>query len=251
MNWERFILFLVIGFFAQLIDGTLGMAYGISCRTFLKTIAGLPAALASAAVHCAEMFTTLVSGISHLSLKNVSMDLLWRLMLPGVVGGVLGAWFLTRVGDVLEPFIDVYLIVMGFVILCRASRKERERPRRISPYVFPLGFVGGFLDATGGGGWGPVVTSTMLARGHDVKKTIGTVNTAEFVVTVAQTTTFFALLSDFTSHWQVILALIIGGMAAAPLAAWICKHCPVRPLLGIVGSVIIALNLYNFIARLA
>jgi len=251
MNWERFTLFLFIGFFAQLIDGTLGMAYGLSCRTFLKTIAGLPAALASAAVHCAEMFTTLVSGLSHLSLKNVSLDLLWRLMLPGVAGGVLGAWFLTRVGDVLEPFIDVYLIVMGFVILCRASRKERERPRRISPYVFPLGFVGGFLDATGGGGWGPVVTSTMLARGHDVRKTIGTVNTAEFVVTVAQTTAFFTLLNDFTSHWQVILALIIGGMTAAPFAAWICRRCPVRPLLGIVGSAIILLNLYNFIARFA
>jgi len=251
MNWERFTLFLFIGFFAQLIDGTLGMAYGLSCRTFLKTIAGLPAALASAAVHCAEMFTTLVSGLSHLSLKNVSPDLLWRLMLPGVAGGILGAWFLTRVGDVLEPFIDVYLIIMGFVILKKACGRQREKPRKISAYVFPLGFVGGFLDATGGGGWGPVVTSTMLARGHDVRKTIGTVNTAEFVVTVAQTTAFFTLLNDFTSHWQVILALIIGGMTAAPFAAWICRRCPVRPLLGIVGSAIILLNLYNFIARFA
>lgn len=250
MNWERFTLFLFIGFFAQLIDGTLGMAYGLSCRSFLKTIAGLSSALASAVVHCAEMFTTLVSGISHLSLKNVSWSLLWRLMLPGVAGGVLGAWFLSRIGDVLEPFIDVYLIVMGFIILRRAFERERK-PRKPGSYVFPLGFLGGFLDATGGGGWGPVVTSTMLASGHDVRKTIGTVNTAEFVVTVAETTAFLTLLSDFTSHWQIILALILGGMAAAPFAAWLCKRCPVKPLLGIVGSVIIALNLYNFLARFA
>ena len=251
MNWERFTLFLFIGFFAQLIDGTLGMAYGLSCRTFLKTIAGLPAALASAAVHCAEMFTTLVSGLSHLSLKNVSPDLLWRLMLPGVAGGILGAWFLTRVGDVLEPFIDVYLIIMGFVILKKACGRQREKPRKISAYVFPLGFVGGFLDATGGGGWGPVVTSTMLARGHDVRKTIGTVNTAEFVVTVAQTTAFLVLLQDFTAYWQTIVGLVAGGMLAAPLAAWICKRCPVRPLLAFVGSLIILLNLYNLIVWFA
>ncbi len=251
MNWGRLLLFIVIGFFAQIIDGTLGMAYGVSCRTFLKTVAGLPSALASAVVHCSEVFTTLASGLSHLKLKNVAKDLLWRLMIPGVVGGVLGAWFLSSVGDLLEPFIDAYLIVMGVIILSKAFRKLRDEPRRVDGYIFALGFAGGFLDATGGGGWGPVVTSTMIASGHDVKKTIGTVNTAEFVVTVAETTTFVALISDFSSYWQIILGLIIGGVAAAPFAAWLCKRCPVRPLLAVVGTLIIGLNIYNFISWLA
>jgi len=152
---------------------------------------------------------------------------------------------------VLEPFIDAYLVVMGFVILRKASRKKREKPRRAGAYVFPLGFAGGFLDAAGGGGWGPVVTSTMLASGHDVRKTIGTVNTAEFVVTVAQTTAFLVLLQDFTAYWQTIVGLVAGGMLAAPLAAWICKRCPVRPLLAFVGSLIILLNLYNLIVWFA
>lgn len=251
MNWNQVLLCALIGFLAQVIDGALGMAYGVSCRTFLKTIAGLPAAMASAVVHCAEMFTTLVSGISHLTLKNVDGSLLWRLMLPGVLGGVLGAWFLSDVGDVLEPFINVYLIVMGAVILRKAFQKKQAPARKAGHYVFPLGLIGGFLDATGGGGWGPVVTSTMLASGHDVKKSIGTVNTAEFVVTVAETTAFLVLLRDFMSFWPAILGLIVGGMVAAPFAAWVCKRCPTQPLLGVVGALIMGLNVYNFVVWLS
>ena len=246
MNWARFLLYVLIGFAAQMIDGTLGMAYGVSCRTFLKTVAGLPSALASAVVHVAEVPTTLASGLSHLRLKNVDKPLLLRLLIPGVLGGVLGAWFLSSVGDTLEPFIDAYLIVMGVIILRKAFRHV-QKERHIGKGVYPLGFAGGFLDATGGGGWGPVVTSTMVAVGHDVKKTIGTVNTAEFLVTVAETTAFAVLLSDFTSYWQTILGLIVGGVCAAPLAAWFCKKIPVRPLLAIVGLLIVGLNLYNLI----
>ena len=246
MKLTHFLLYVLIGFFAQMIDGTLGMAYGVSCRTFLKTVAGLPSALASAVVHVAEVPTTLASGVSHLKLKNVDRSLLLRLLVPGIVGGVLGAWFLSSVGDKLEPFIDAYLIIMGFLILRKALQKHSAE-RHIGKMIYPLGFAGGFLDATGGGGWGPVVTSTMLAVGHDVKKTIGTVNTAEFLVTVAETTTFVVLLNDFTSYWQIILGLIVGGVCAAPLAAWFCKKIPARPLLGIVGALIIGLNLYNLL----
>ena len=246
MNWGRFLLFIVIGFAAQIIDGTLGMAYGVSCRTFLKTAAGLPSALASAVVHVAEVPTTLASGLSHLRFRNVDKSLFWHLAVPGIIGGVAGAWFLTSVGEDLEPFIDVYLIIMGFVILRKAFQK-RKKERHIGKYIYPLGLAGGFLDATGGGGWGPVVTSTMLAVGHDVKKTIGTVNTVEFLVTLAETTTFVVLIRDFTSYWQTILGLIIGGVCAAPIAAWICKKIPVRPLLAIVGLLIIALNAYSLI----
>ncbi len=249
MSLLRFLLFCFIGFSAQIIDGTLGMAYGVSCRTFLKTVAGLPSALASAVVHVAEVPTTLASGLSHLKLRNVDLKLFLPLAIPGVIGGILGAWFLSSVGDALEPAIDAYLIVMGFIILRKAFQKQRKE-RHIGKAVYPLGFAGGFLDATGGGGWGPVVTSTMVAVGHDVKKTIGTVNAAEFLVTVAETTTFAVLLRDFTAYWQIILGLIVGGVCAAPLAAWICKKIPVRPLLAVVGGLIIALNLYNLIGWL-
>ncbi len=243
MNWGRFILFIIIGFAAQIIDGTLGMAYGVSCRTFLKTVAGLPSALASAVVHVAEVPTTLASGLSHIKLKNVDKSLFLHLAIPGVIGGVAGAWFLSSAGDALEPFIDAYLIIMGFVILRKAFQKHHKE-RHIGKGIYPLGLAGGFLDATGGGGWG-------LAVGHDVKKTIGTVNTAEFLVTLAETTTFVVLIRDFTSYWQTILGLIIGGVCAAPLAAWICKKIPVRPLLAIVGILIIALNLYSLLHYLA
>ena len=246
-----FLLNVAIGFAAQMIDGTLGMAYGVSCRTFLKTAAGLPAAMVSAVVHCSEVFTTLASGISHLKLKNVAMKFLWKLMIPGVVGGVLGAWFLSSIGDVLEPFIDGYLVIMGVVIFLKVFKKARKEPRRLGWLLYPLGLIGGFLDATGGGGWGPVVTSTMLATDHDAKKTIGTVNTAEFVVTVAETTTFVTLISNIASYWPIILGVALGGVAAAPLAAWVCKKAPVKPLLGVVGVLIIGLNVYNFLTWLS
>ena len=243
----RFAMYILIGFAAQMIDGTLGMAYGVSCRTFLKTVAGLPSAMASAVVHCSEIPTTLVSGISHIKLKNVTKELLLKLMLPGVLGGVLGAWFLSSIGDTLEPFIDAYLIVMGAIIFRKALKKNKNQPREVGNYIYPLALAGGFLDATGGGGWGPVVTSTMLATNHDVRKTIGTVNAAEFLVTVAETTAFTALIHDFTGYWQIILGLILGGVAAAPLAARLCKKIPVRPLLGVVGVLVMGLNIYNLI----
>lgn len=245
---SMFLLYVLIGFLAQCIDGTLGMAYGVSCRTFLRSVAKVPAAMASAVVHCAEMFTTLVSGISHLSLKNVFGDWLWRLIIPGVVGGVLGAWFISGVGDVLEPFIDVYLIVMGVIIFFKAlDRNRKKNVRRARHRLWPLGLIGGFLDATGGGGWGPVVTSTLLAGDQDVKKTIGTVNTAEFVVTVAETTTFVALLHDMESFWPTILGVALGGVVAAPFAALLVKKLPVKPLMGFVGLVVVGLNVYNLI----
>ncbi len=247
MPFLTILLYVLIGFAAQLIDGTLGMAYGVSCRTFLRTAAGLPSAVASAVVHVSEVPTTLVSGISHWRFRNVSWKLFWKLAVPGVVGGIVGAWLLSSVGDVLEPFIDVYLIVMGVLSFIKIFRREKKEVRSPGAYVYPLGLFGGFLDATGGGGWGPVVTSTMLATNHDAKKTIGTVNTAEFFVTVAETTTFLVLINDFLAHWQIIAGLIVGGVLAAPLAAWICKKIPLRPLLGIVGALIVGLNVYNLI----
>ena len=242
--------YVLIGFLAQMIDGSLGMAYGVSCRTFLRSIVGLPSAAASAVIHVSEIPTSLVSGISHTRIGNIDKQQLLRLLLPGIAGGVLGAWFLSSVGDHLELFIDIYLIIMGAIILWKAIRKHAQA-RRIGRAIYPIGFAGGFLDATGGGGWGPVVTSTMVAAGENVNKTIGTVNTAEFLVTIAETTTFAVFLRDFSSFGIIILGLIIGGVIAAPIAARICKKIPARPLMALVGAVVICLNIFNLVKLLA
>lgn len=241
----KIFLYILIGFMAQMIDGTLGMAYGVSCRTFLRTIAGVPTSVTSAVVHCSEMPTTLVSGISHWKLKNVDKKMLLKLIVPGVIGGVLGAYLLSDLGDILEPFIDGYLIIIGIYIFTKAFRKQRKEPKDMGALVYPLGLVGGFLDATGGGGWGPVVNSTLIASGQDVKKSVGTTNTAEFIVTVAETAAFSALMVDFMSYMSIIIGLIIGGVIAAPIAAVACKKLPVRPLLGLVGVLVTGLNIYN------
>lgn len=239
-------LYVLIGFLAQMIDGTLGMAYGVSCRTFLKTFAGLPSSMASAVIHIAEIPASLASGIAHMRIQNTDRQLLYKLLIPGMAGGVLGAWFLSNAGDRLEPYIDVYLIIMGIIILRKVFAKENGK-RSIGNAVYPLGFAGGFMDAAGGGGWGPIVTGTLTAAGQDVKKTIGTVNAAEFLVTVAETTAFTVFIRDFMNYWQTIAGLIIGGVMAAPAAAILCRKIPAKPLMFMVGLLIIVMNLYNLL----
>lgn len=243
---ENILIYILIGFAAQMIDGSLGMAYGVSGRTFLRTFAGLPTALSSALIHIAEIPSSLVSGISHYRIKNIEKQLLLKLVIPGVIGGVLGAWFVTEAGDRIEIAIDVYLIVMGIMILKRAMAGNENR-KGLGNAVYPLGFAGGFLDAAGGGGWGPVVTSSMIASGEDVKRTIGTVNAAEFIVTIAETTTFAIMIRDIGLYGQVIGGLIIGGVIAAPIAARVCKLLPEKSLMAAVGILIITLNIINLI----
>ncbi len=242
------LIYILIGFAAQMIDGSLGMAYGVSGRTFLRTFAGLPTALSSALIHIAEIPSSLVSGISHYRIDNVDKSLLLRLIVPGAIGGVLGAWLVTEAGSKLENAIDIYLILMGLIILRRAV-SSRDKKRRIGSAIYPLGFAGGLLDAVGGGGWGPVVTSSMIASGEDVKRSIGTVNAAEFIVTIAETTTFAVMMRDLGSYGLMIGGLIIGGVIAAPIAARVCKRLPEKPLMVIVGLLIIALNIYNLLAK--
>jgi len=248
---QTLIICTVIGIIAQMIDGTMGMAYGVSCNTFLRSFAGLPSAVASASVHFAEMFTTLASGISHFKLKNVDKRLFLMLLIPGVIGGVLGAYLLANFySSAWDPIIDIYLIIMGFVVLLKVFKKERK-VREPGKYVYGLGLIGGFCDAVGGGGWGPVVTSTLVATDHDVKTTIGSVNTAEFFVTVAQSATFvFTMKAAFLENMYSILGLIIGGLIAAPFAAILCKKIPVKPLLLIVGLLIIGTNVLKFLQHL-
>ena len=212
------LVFVIVGFIAQMIDGALGMAYGVSSNTFLLSV-GIPPAIASASVHMAEVITTGVSGFSHWKLGNIDWNLVKRLTLPGVFGGAAGAYLLTSLdGDVLKPFISGYLLIMGVVILVRALHYEAKPHNGIhTRRVSVLGVIGGFFDAIGGGGWGPIVTTTLVARGKDTRLTIGSVNFSEFFVTFAESVTFVLTLS-FLGYWQIILGLLVGGAIAAPLA---------------------------------
>lgn len=236
---DDFLLFVLFGFFAQMIDGALGMAYGVSSTTLLLSI-GIPPAPASASVHAAEIATSGVSGLAHWRHGNVDRVLLQKLVVPGVIGGVLGAYVLTSVpGETIKPVVSAYLFVMGLVILRKAFRRVQagEKTRRLTE----LGLAGGFLDAIGGGGWGPIVTSTLVANGNHPRFAIGSANLAEFFVTLAQTATFFLALG--LVHWRIIAGLIAGGVVAAPLAALVCKRLPARSLMILVGALIMILSL--------
>lgn len=238
---DSIVTYIVVGFLAQLIDGALGMAYGVSSTTFLLSTGVSPAA-ASASVHTAEVFTTLASGISHWRLGNVDRRLFARLLVPGVIGGIVGAYILSNVsGDAIKPFISLYLMLMGVRILVKALR-ESPKAREAFEYLFPLGIIGGFFDAIGGGGWGPIVTTTLVARGNNPRMTIGSVNTVEFFVTFAEAVTFLLAIS-ISSYGHIILGLIIGGILAAPLAAVICRKLSARKLMVIVGVLIILLSI--------
>jgi uncharacterized membrane protein YfcA len=240
------LLYVAVGFVAQMIDGALGMAYGVSSNSFLLSL-GIPPAAASASVHAAEVFTTAVSGASHWRLGNVDWSLLRRLLIPGVLGAVAGAYLLTAApADFIKPAVAVYLLAMGGVILFRAWRPQRQAsPRAPAP---ALGLAGGFLDAIGGGGWGPIVTTTLVARGHSPRSAVGSVNLAEFFVTLSQSVVF--LLTIGLQHWQVILGLLIGGVLAAPLAAVGARHIPARLLIVLVGVAIILLSLRTLLQAL-
>jgi uncharacterized membrane protein YfcA len=238
------LLYVLVGFVAQMIDGALGMAYGVSSNAFLLSL-GIPPAAASASVHMAEVATTGVSGFSHWRLGNVDWKLVRRLLVPGVLGGVLGAYLLTSVnGDVIKPYIAGYLILMGGVIIYKAfTIKPRNKPDEYhGPRVSWLGLLGGFCDAIGGGGWGPVVTSTLVARGKHPRTTIGSVNFSEFFVTLSQSVVFVITLS-FSQYWQIILGLLIGGGIAAPLAARMTKKLPIKTLMILVGALIVLLSI--------
>lgn len=233
-----FITYIFIGFIAQLIDGALGMAYGISASSLLLGV-GVPPAVVSSTVHAAECFTTGASAISHRAFGNVNKTLFFGLLVPGVIGAFLGAYILTQVpGEVIKPYIAGYLLLMGVILIVKAYRSFP--PREVTTHLKPLAFFGAFVDAIGGGGWGPIVGSTLLARGSPFRETVGTVNTVEFFVTLSASLGF--LIGIGLSHWNVILGLALGGVVAAPLGAWVCKHVPQRPFLVVVGLVVIALS---------
>lgn len=234
--------FILVGFVAQMIDGALGMAFGTISNTLLLTL-GVPPAAASAGVHTVESFTTAVAGISHAAHGNVDWPLFGRLVIPGVVGGIVGAYVLTQISaEVAKPLILTYLAAIGVYLLVRGFRAlPVDKPPK---FVAPLGLVGGFLDAAGGGGWGAIVTSNLLVQGANPRKTIGTVSAAEFFLTVTISATFLATLG-LAAFTQMTLGLLIGGVAAAPFGAIIAKRVNAKTLLIMVGLVLIATSAFS------
>jgi uncharacterized membrane protein YfcA len=237
---SEFYWFILIGLGAQLVDGALGMAFGLISSSILLSM-GLPPAAVSASIHTAEVFTTGASGVSHLVAGNVDRRLFLRLAIPGAVGGVVGAYVLTQLpGEFIRPFIYCYLLVLAIFILLRAA--GRLMPAQEVKRVPVLGFFAGLLDASGGG-WGPVATSTLLARGGQARTTIGTVNAAEFVVTLAVSITF--LLTMGLQYLNIVAGLLIGGMMAAPVAALLVKRVKERWVLVAVGVLVLAISLFQ------
>lgn len=235
--------FILIGFAAQLVDGALGMAFGVICNTLLVAVLGVPPATASARIHVVEIFTTGASGLSHLFHGNIDWPLFFRLLVPGVIGGVLGAYVLTSLhADVVKPFVLGYLVLIGIWLLVRGVLY----PPKISKpkVVAPLAVVGGFLDAAGGGGWGPVVTSNLLVQGGEPRKIVGTVNSVEFFLAVAVSIAFVANLG-FEEILGPTLGLIIGGVAAAPLGAYMAKRFSPKVMLVMVGVVLTATSAFG------
>jgi uncharacterized membrane protein YfcA len=249
----EFWMFLIVGFTAQLVDGSLGMGGGVISSVVLL-LSGVPPSHVSASVHAAKLFTTATSGTSHFLHGNVERKLFWLLAVAGIGGGVLGAFLLTQVpGKIIRPYVFAYLLLMGVLILIRQLREHRERRVPPNTLVVPLGGIGGFLDALGGGGWGPVVTSSLIGAGAPARKVIGTVNAAEFVVTLAVVAAFITTLTaglwtegrGLVDHALPIAGLVIGGVPAAMAAGFLVKRLPRRPLTFAVAFLVIGLSSYE------
>lgn len=250
---SEFFIFAAIGFFAQIVDGALGMAYGVVSSTMLLAF-GVPPAAASASVHAAEMFTTGASSASHILHRNVNWRLFWRLAPAGIAGGILGTYVLTAIdGAVLRPFVTVYLGLLGVYILYRAFRVRAAFREPQTKFVLPLGVAGGFVDAAGGGGWGPIVTSSLIGSGGAPRYVVGTVNTVEFFVTTSVSIAFITAL--LTGHWDEsggvggyiwsVAGLVVGGVLAAPLAGLVVRMVPPQRLMLLVGTLVVALACFQ------
>ena len=244
----------LFGFFAEYIDGSLGMAYGVTSSSLLIA-SGVVPALASASIHTAEIFTTLCAGISHWKLGNVRTDIVFPLIVPGILGGVTGAILLSYMpAHVTKPAIGIFLAFIGLIIFMRFAMRKGiltvDKPISKTGLSM-LGFVAAFCDACAGGGWGPIATPTlMMTNKSQPRKVIGSVDASEFFITIAETLTFMLLLGPENFHWEWVLALIIGGGVAAPLAAYTCKKTSARLLGVLVGLILLITNLRTIIVML-
>ena len=228
----NFLLLAIVGLIAQLVDGSLGMAYGVTSQSLLLTV-GIAPALASASVHIAEVGTTAASGASHWRFGNVDWAKVWPLAVPGAIGAFFGAVVLSAfiTAEAAEPLVAIFLFSLGIFVLARFSFRRHQRPVQVRPisrgFLAPLGLIAGFLDAAGGGGWGPISTPTLLSSGRmEPRKIIGTVDTSEFLVALSASIGFLLALSFAQIPWTVVGALLLGGIIAAPIAAYIVRILP-------------------------
>src|SRR5215207_6566844 len=252
----NFLLLAVVGLIAQLVDGSLGMAYGVTSQSLLLTI-GIAPALASASVHIAEVGTTAASGVSHWRFKNVDWAKGWPLAIPGAIGAFFGAVVLSSfiTAEAAEPIVAIFLFGLGVFVLARFSFRWHERPVQVRPvsrgFLAPLGLIAGFLDAAGGGGWGPISTPTLLSSGRmEPRKIIGTVDTSEFVIAVCASVGFLFGLSFADVPWTIVGALLLGGLIAAPIAAYIVRILPTRIMGTAVGGFILVVNANTFFSAI-
>lgn len=244
MELNLFVTCLIAGFVAQLVASTLGMGYGTSLSIFLLSL-GIPPAAASASIHASEVFTSGTAGISYVRHKSIDRRLFFRLTFSGVIGGFVGAVILTTVpASTIKPFIAIYLLIMGAIIIYKAFRQPEMK--KVTSHLIPLGLIGGFLDSIGGGGWGPVVTSTLLARGNSAHKTIGSVTLSGFFLSLTVAITLFMHV-DLATQLHIIAGLIIGGVLATPMGVYLNRRLPHRALMGLVGVMIIAMSLHTMV----
>ena len=232
------LVYVAIGFAAQLVDGALGMAYGATASSLLLGV-GIAPAVSSATVHAAECFTTGASALSHHTFGNIDKKLFRRLLIPGMIGAAIGAYLLVQLpGETIKPWIAGYLLLLGIVIVAKGFREIVAK--RVTSHLIPLGFFGALIDAIGGGGWGPIVATNLLARGNEARLTIGTVNAVEFFVTLTASLVFLMTLG--ISHWQIVVGLALGGVVAAPIGGWLVKRLHARWLLVVVGLLVVGLS---------
>jgi uncharacterized protein len=251
---RNLVVLAIVGFVAQLVDGSLGMAYGVTSTTLLLAIAGLTPALASTVVHISEVGTTLASGLSHWRFGNVDWSKILWLAIPGGIGAFVGATVLVRFIDaaVAEPVVAIFLFLLGAYVLARFAFNRTTNVVQNLPipraFLSPLGLIAGFLDAVGGGGWGPISTPTLLSSGRmEPRKVVGTVDTSEFIVALAASIGFLISLSFAQVPWGVVAVLLGGGLVAAPVAAWIVRHLNARVLGTAVGGFILLVNANTFL----
>ncbi|PKF86530.1 hypothetical protein CW306_20450 [Bacillus sp. BA3] len=245
---RKLIIFAFIGFLAQLIDGSLGMAYGVTSTSMLLTF-GIAPAVASASVHLSEVVTTAASGISHMKFGNVDRQALYKLIIPGSIGAFAGACFLSNLpGDLIKPYISIFLLILGVYVLFRFLKTSKTKSEKKSINLsrkksITLGLIAGFADATGGGGWGPITTPVLLSQdGVPARKVVGTVDTSEFAIAVSATLGFLIALGWQEVNWFWVTSLMVGGIIAAPIAAWIVTKLPSYLLGVLVGGFIILTN---------
>ncbi|MTT31420.1 TSUP family transporter [Terrilactibacillus sp. BCM23-1] len=253
---RRLIILAFIGLAAQLVDGSLGMAYGVT-STSLLLMFGIAPAVASASVHMAEVVTTAASGVSHIRFGNVDKQVVYKLILPGSIGAFLGACFLGSIpGNIIKPYVSFFLLILGIFVIYRFlfkfnTYKKLTRKSMSKKQFIPLGFIAGFFDATGGGGWGPIATPVLLTGNKmEPRKVIGSVDTSEFAIAVSSTLGFLLTLGWSNIHLQWVIALMIGGLIAAPIAAWLVKIIPTNLLGTLIGGIIIITNMRTLLGAL-